>query len=757
MLTVVLVIITSVAAIVFYANRAVYQLEVDTNTEFMATLTGSIVTQLDDFIDKGSDVVTGLAMQSAVQNALVRNSSFGIDQQLQNMIRNNKAFEAVFMFNMNGKVVSGLNANGSDLRGMDVSGFSFVQGIANGDAAFIDRNLVRSPVSKHLTFCIAAPVSRGGELVGGVVASVDWEKFTQKVVTPVTIGTSGYAYMYDQNMRVIAHPDSKIILLDAPLEDFETTIRERQTGTLFYEYEGEGKVAVFSHHPGTGWIVVLTATERDLAAGATQVRNVLLGIGAVAVFVLAVLVMLLFRRRVITPLGRVGAFAEAVASGDLKAELSGEFRYEIADLARHIATMTGELKSKLAFAQGVLGGIAMPCAVADAEERLTFLNAAMVEAVGREGSSDDYLGRTTADFAFGDASRTTVLAKAIREKRQVTQEIDFVTHKGEKRVFSVVATPLYDLDGKVFGALTMWFDLTEVRMQQTAIEQKNALIEDVAHKASTVSDQVASASEELSAQVEQSSRGADQQRGMAAEAATAIEQMNASVLEVARNASAAAEIAERTRSTARKGVDVVGEVIHGFDRVHSGFLQVDESMKGLGTQAEGISTIVQVIEDIADQTNLLALNAAIEAARAGEAGRGFAVVADEVRKLAEKTMTATKEVGRAVHAIQDSTGRTMQDMSESGAIMKTLSGQTEEAVSSLRDILAMVEETSAQVQSIASAAEEQSAASEQISQSAGDINRIADETADAMTQSASAVTSLARLAGDLQELIGTMR
>lgn len=268
---------------------------------------------------------------------------------------------------------------------------------------------------------------------------------------------------------------------------------------------------------------------------------------------------------------------------------------------------------------------------------------------------------------------------------------------------------------------------------------------------------ISSASTELSAQIEESGRGANEQASRVKETATAMDEMSTTVIEVAKNASETSEISTQTRQKAIDGADVVRKVIQSIETVHNQSRELKSDMAVLGDHAQSIDQIMGVISDIADQTNLLALNAAIEAARAGEAGRGFAVVADEVRKLAEKTMVSTTDVGNAIKAIQESATQSMSQVDsavQNIEIATTLASQSGHA---LDEIVHMVDATADQVRAIATASEEQSASTEEINQSIAGINNIATETARAMDEASQAVSDLARQAQSLTTLIHEMK
>ncbi len=268
---------------------------------------------------------------------------------------------------------------------------------------------------------------------------------------------------------------------------------------------------------------------------------------------------------------------------------------------------------------------------------------------------------------------------------------------------------------------------------------------------------ISAASSQLSTRIEQSDHGASESAQRLQEAATAMNQMNATVQEVARNAGTASEASSETRQKAEAGQQIVQMVVKSMGEVQETSLKLKKDMSQLNDRAQDINRIMGVISDIADQTNLLALNAAIEAARAGEAGRGFAVVADEVRKLAEKTMASTTDVSNAIRAIQESTEQSMQAMDSAAQHISHATDLAHQSGSALEEIVATVGATSDQVQAIAAASEEQSAASEEINRSITEVNDMSTLTAEAMSGASRAVSDMASQTQKLAELITEMK
>ena len=264
--------------------------------------------------------------------------------------------------------------------------------------------------------------------------------------------------------------------------------------------------------------------------------------------------------------------------------------------------------------------------------------------------------------------------------------------------------------------------------------------------------QMVSASEELSSTAIQMTKRLDEQSKKTSQVATAATEMSQTVVDIAKNASSIATSAVETLDEAKKGADVVGQTIDEVKEISSTVSESSRIITSLGERSKQIYGIVDVIKSIANQTNLLALNAAIEAARAGEQGRGFAVVADEVRKLAEKTTASTSEVGSLVTSIQEEIGQTVTAMSESLSRVEKGVVLSEEAGAALNKILERVNGLQSMVQHIASATEEMSTTSESISSDIEVVAEVSREASSGATEVEKASGNIAKLSSDLHEV-----
>jgi len=523
--------------------------------------------------------------------------------------------------------------------------------------------------------------------------------------------------------------------------------------------------------------------QNSILDGATML---VLGIFLFSVLIPILSVLGVLPFAVFKPLNRICLFAEDVAKGNLTRDMESHSQDELGCIRQSVSQIPARLSDLISDCEAISAKVRKGNLTARGDEsKYEGAYAQLIRSMNTLAETFTatfdtfpfpiftidtqynllYANRTTSQYAgidtvlvghkchevFNtDICRTTncICSKAMHEVQSESSAMRANLQTGTKDIKGY-AIPLQGDKGEIAGALEVVVDETEI------LESQRTMLH-VAGEARRLSQRMASASGQLSVRVEESRQGADEQNARATETATAMEEMNITVLEVARNASQAAHNAELARSQAHEGHSIVDKVVSSVNEVRLLASGLKTNMSDLGLQAEGIGRIITVITDIADQTNLLALNAAIEAARAGDAGRGFAVVADEVRKLAEKTMVATTEVGNAIKAIQAVTQQNIAETDKAATVVETCSSLAETAGQSLAEIVTLSQNSSEQVQEIAMAAKEQSSTSEQITQATEDMHQISQNTSEAMTQSAQACTELSRVAMELNELIASL-
>ncbi|RMO78810.1 Methyl-accepting chemotaxis protein [Pseudomonas syringae pv. primulae] len=325
-----------------------------------------------------------------------------------------------------------------------------------------------------------------------------------------------------------------------------------------------------------------------------------------------------------------------------------------------------------------------------------------------------------------------------------------------KSITTPIATALHAAETIAKGNLTQPIQIDgsdEAGRLLLAMKTMQDKLRDTLQGISGSATQLASAAEELNAVTDESARGLVQQNNEIEQAATAVNEMTSAVEEVARNAVSTSQASRNAATSAGDGRDLVQETVSAIERMSGDVKGTAELIINLATESRDIGKVLDVIRGLADQTNLLALNAAIEAARAGEAGRGFAVVADEVRALAHRTQQSTSEIERMIGSIQSGTEQAVSSMRNSTERAESTLNIAKGAGMALNTINVAVEEINERNMVIASAAEEQAQVAREVDRNLVNIRDLSAQSTTGANQTSAASTELSRLAVDLNSMV----
>ncbi|HVN54927.1 MAG TPA: methyl-accepting chemotaxis protein [Anaerolineaceae bacterium] len=520
-------------------------------------------------------------------------------------------------------------------------------------------------------------------IAGADTSLASWDKRVQQIKSFDT----GYAWLVSNTGIFISAPDKSFIgtktLADLAKEksnqqltQLAGQIQAKKSGFVETTDPFTGKNVVMFYAPidTGGWSLVNVVPVNEMMASANSLRNILIAIG---VFTLLLIngIIFVFSRSFAKPIIEVWRAASKIADGDLDVQLNINQQDEIGRMAIDFQRMVAYLSRMANSAQRIARG--------DLSEKIT------------PQSERDVLGNAFAQMVANVRSSVTRVAENASSLGAASGQLASSAEQAGQATSQIAAT-----------------------IQQVA-RGTSQQTESVTRTASSV--------EQMSRAIDGVARGAQEQAQAVARTAEITHELTNAIQQVTSNAEAGAKGSEQAAQVARSGTEIVHATIQGMETIQEKVALSSQIVQDMGVRSERISMIVETIEDIASQTNLLALNAAIEAARAGEHGKGFAVVADEVRKLAEKSAQATKEIGGLVKEIQSTVADAVEAMQAGSTEVERGVGQAKQAGLALSEILGAAETVNRQVGEIATEAKHMSHLSDELVAASDGVSAVVEE------------------------------